>query len=65
MSTNTRRNFIRLFSGAATSLPFLYAADPAFGQSAEKIKNINDFCLYLISFASSYKPINKNIVNVD
>jgi len=42
MSTNTRRNFIRLFSGAATSLPFLYAADPAFGQSAEKIKKAID-----------------------
>lgn len=42
MPTNSRRNFIRLFSGAATSLPFLYAANPAFGQSAEAIKKAID-----------------------
>jgi len=42
MSNNTRRNFIRLFSGAATTLPFLYAANPAFGKSAEEIKKALD-----------------------
>jgi len=42
MSNNTRRNFIRLFSGAATTLPFLYAANPAFGKSAEEIKKAMD-----------------------
>ena len=42
MSNNTRRNFIRLFSGAATTLPFLYAANPVFGKSAEEIKKALD-----------------------
>ena len=42
MSNNTRRNFIRLFSGAATTLPFLYAANPAFGKTAEEFKKALD-----------------------
>ena len=42
MQTNSRRNFIRLFSGAATTLPFLYAVNPTFGRSAEEMKNTLD-----------------------
>jgi len=38
MQTNSRRNFIRLFSGAATTLPFLHAVNPTFGRSAEEMK---------------------------
>ena len=42
MQTNSRRNFIRLFSGAATTLPFLYAVNPTFGRSAEEMKKTLD-----------------------
>ena len=34
MPIKSRRNFIRLFSGAMTGLPFLHAVNPAFAMEA-------------------------------
>ena len=34
MAESSRRNFIRLFSGAMTGLPFLHAANPSFAAEA-------------------------------
>ena len=36
MPVNSRRNFIRLFSGAMTGLPFLQAVNPAFAMEANQ-----------------------------
>ncbi len=44
MTNKSRRNFIRIFSGAMTGLPFLHAANPVFAEDAleRSAKGIHD-----------------------